>query len=46
MRERLVIVSVAAGMVALIGCNDVNPAAQAPEQEAGTERLTSVVQLG
>jgi len=46
MRERLVIVSVAAGMVALIGCNDVNPAAQAPEQEAGTARLTSVVQLG
>lgn len=46
MRARLWIVSVAAGMLALIGCNDVNPTAQAPEQNASLEPLTSIVQLG
>ena len=39
-------VSVAAGLVALMGCNTVEPRAQAPEQAGGTEQLTSIVQLG
>ena len=46
MREWLLVLAGVTGMVALVGCNDPEPTEQVPQQGAGTEQLTSIVQLG
>jgi hypothetical protein len=46
MSQRLLVLAGVTGMVALVGCNDPEPTEQVPQQGAGTEQLTSIVQLG